>query len=104
MRIHFLIAVVVLALAVVDVDARHQLAGQLPRLALGETVIGPRPLGVALDETGIDQKLQVPGNAGLRLAEDRREILDRVLPIGEQSEQPEASLLARCTQHPDPGG
>ena len=61
--------------------------------AVGQPEEGPGPLPVPLDEPGLDEELEVPGDARLRLAEDVGEVGDRKLALGQQREDAQARLL-----------
>ena len=66
-----------------------------------QPVIGPGALGVALDEPGIGQKLEMARNAGLALVEDFGEILDRMVAIGQKRKQAQPGAFPRRLQYPD---
>jgi hypothetical protein len=89
-------------LAVVGIDPGDELPHEIGRLALGEPVIGPRALGVPLDEAGVGQEFQMPRDARLALAENFRQVLDLMFPGGEKDKQAQPRRLAGGAQHLDP--
>ena len=50
---------------------------------------------MTLDQPGLDEKLQVPRDARLRLAEDRDQLADRQLYVDQKREEAQARGLAR---------
>ncbi len=88
------------ALDIVLVDPADQPLHQRCRIAIGrQSVIGPGALGIALDQAGIGQKLQMPRDAGLALLEDFCQVLDRMLAFGKQGQQAQSGPLTRRLQH-----
>ncbi len=55
----------------------------------------PGAFAMALDEPGFDQKLQMPRDARLRLAENGDELADGQLRLGKEREQAQPRLFAR---------
>src|SRR5690606_13228508 len=66
---------------------------------LGQAIIGPGAFGIALDQPGIGQKLEMSRHARLALLEDFGEVLDRMVALGEQGKQPQAGVFTRGLQH-----
>ena len=89
------------AFRIVAVEPLDQPAAELGgSLAVGEPVIRPRSLGIAGDEPGVGQQFQVARDAGLALAKDFGQILDRVLALGEERQKPQPRRLpgrAQCS-------
>ena len=65
---------------------------------VGEPEEGPGPFPVALHEAGLDQQLQMAGDARLGLAQDVGEVGDGKLALGQQGQDPQARLLGGCPQ------
>jgi len=61
--------------------------------------VDPLPLAPPLDEPGIAQDLQVPGDARLALLQRLRHVRDTERGLGTQSEQPQPAGL---TGRPEP--
>ena len=81
--------------AVARIDLADQpLDGGPDRVPVGEAEERPGALPVPLDEPGLDEELQVPRDARLRLAEDVGEVRDVELALGEERENAQAGLLA----------
>ena len=81
--------------------SRLSRVGRMMRKAdapVGEPEEGPGPFPVALHEAGLDQKLQMAGDARLGLPQDVREVGDGELTLGQQGEDPQARLLGGCPQ------
>ena len=74
-------------------DAGQKVARQ-GAAGLGEAEERPGALAMALGEPGVDQQLEVAGDARLRLAEDADEFAHRQLRFAEQAEQPQPRHLA----------
>ncbi len=79
--------------------ADQPLRERCPIALLGQAIIGPGPFGIALDQPGIGQKLEMPRDARLALLEDFGEVLDRVVALGQQGKQPQAGVFTRGLQH-----
>ena len=74
-------------------DAGDEVARQ--RAArLGEPEERPGALAVALGQPGVDQQLQVAGDARLRLAENADQFADRQLRLAKQADQPQPRYFA----------
>ena len=72
----------------------NELAGQ--RAArLSQTEEGPGALALSRGETGLDQKLQVARDAGLRLPENGHELAHRQFGRFQEAEDAQPRLLAR---------
>lgn len=65
---------------------------------LGETEERPGAFAEALDQPGLDQELEVPGDARLRLAQDVGEVGDGQFGLGQQRQHTQPRLLARRFQ------
>ena len=81
--------------------SRPSSVGRMMRKAhapVGEPEEGPGPFPVALHEAGLDEELQMAGDARLGLPQDVREIGDGKLTLGQQGQDPQARLLGGCPQ------
>jgi hypothetical protein len=63
-------------------------------LGVRKPVIGPGALGVACDEPGVREELEVPGDSGLALSENLGQVLDRMFAFAEEGKQPQPCGLA----------
>ncbi len=83
-------------------DARDQIAREVAA-GLGEPEERPGALALPLREPGVDQQLQVAGNARLRLAENGDQLADREFGFCQQGEQAQARRLARRLERVEQG-
>ena len=76
------------------IEAPDEFASE-SRTLLGQAKKGPRAFAASDREPGFDQELQMPRDAGLRLAENGDKLAHRQLNLVEQAEDPEPRLFGR---------
>ena len=76
-----------------------QRARSPPAPPAARPIIGPGALGIAMHQPGIGEKLQMPRHARLALAENFGQVLDRLLAIGKQRQQPQPGDFPGRPQH-----
>ena len=84
---------------VVGVDGVERRSGERAmRSRVGEAEERPGALAVLDDQPGVDEQLQVPRHAGLRLAEDLGQVGDGQFAVAEHGDDPQPRLLADGAQ------
>jgi len=80
--------------SIIGIEPADDIAGQRARTRRsGETEKRPGALAAAFDEPGLDQQLEMAGNARLRLTEDGHHLADGELRLGQKREKTQTRLL-----------